>query len=117
MSNHGDESRTPGKPPRGWLLALIGLTLVVLLGSGFAVRLRHLPHPKEDHVTVVPALEPLAEGAAAGQEWDANRLKMKFCWCSPGEYRMGEPPDQVEVKLTCGFWLGKYEVTQAEYEQ
>src|SRR5262245_22949003 len=30
---------------------------------------------------------------------------------------MGEPPDQVEVKLTCGFWLGKYEVTQAQYEQ
>jgi formylglycine-generating enzyme required for sulfatase activity len=42
---------------------------------------------------------------------------MKFRWCPPGEFKMGESPNQVDVKLTCGFWLGKYEVTQGQYRQ
>ena len=55
-----------------------------------------------------------------------NSIGMKFCWCPPGKFMMGSPKmevdrddneDQVEVTLTQGFWLGKYEVTQAEYEK
>ena len=50
---------------------------------------------------------------------------MKMCWIPPGEFVMGSPPDepgcdddetQHRVKLTQGFWLGKYEVTQAQWE-
>ncbi len=61
--------------------------------------------------------EPLAEGTKAGQNWSGNGLRMKFRWCPPGDFHMGEPPNQVDVTLSRGFWLGKYEVTQGEYRQ
>src|SRR5439155_1172865 len=62
----------------------------------------------------------------AGQEWDDNSLKMKFCWCPAGRFTMGSPKDekdrgfnedQVSVTISRGFWLGKYELTQAEWEK
>jgi formylglycine-generating enzyme len=68
---------------------------------------------------------PRFAGTRAGQERDDNALKMKFCWCPPGKFLMGSPPgepdrshneDQVQVTLTRGFWLGKFEVTQAQWE-
>ena len=31
------------------------------------------------------------------------------------EVQVGDPLDQVDVTLSRGFWLGKYEVTQGEY--
>jgi formylglycine-generating enzyme required for sulfatase activity len=47
-------------------------------------------------------------------------------WVPPGTFRLGTPDDepngdarekpQTQVTLTRGFWLGKCEVTQAEYE-
>ena len=66
------------------------------------------------------------EGGSAGEERDDNELKMKLVWCPPGKFTMGSPPsekdrtdyeDQVEVTLTKGLWLGKYEVTQGEWER
>jgi formylglycine-generating enzyme required for sulfatase activity len=65
-------------------------------------------------------------GREAGQVRDDNGLKMKLVWCPPGKFRMGSPPSeqgplndegQVNVTLTNGFWLGKYEVTQSEWKQ
>lgn len=65
-------------------------------------------------------------GVSAGQEWSGNGLGMKFCWCPAGSFAMGSVPnergrgnreDQAEVTLTRGFWLGKYEVTQGEWER
>jgi Sulfatase-modifying factor enzyme 1 len=44
----------------------------------------------------------------------------------PGRFRMGSPPDeperrsdeaQVDVTLTKGFWLGKYEATQGQWKR
>jgi len=64
-------------------------------------------------------------GTRAGQEWDGNGMKVKFCWCPAGRFTMGSPAGeknrgsnegQVQVELTQGFWLGKYEVTQREWE-
>ncbi|MDA1017733.1 MAG: caspase family protein [Planctomycetota bacterium] len=54
-------------------------------------------------------------GSKAGQEWDGNGLKMKFCWCPAGTFTMGSPESevgrssseaQVRVTLSQGFWLG-----------
>jgi formylglycine-generating enzyme len=72
--------------------------------------------------------QPLAGhgGTRAGEERDDNVLKMKFCWCPPGRFRMGSPTDEpereidegpVNVRLTRGFWLGKYEVTQSQWRR
>ncbi len=75
------------------------------------------------------ARKPTADswyGASPGQERDDNELKMKLVWCPAGTFTMGSPESefgraegerQVEVTLTKGFWLGKYEVTQSEWKQ
>src|SRR5262245_50089690 len=69
---------------------------------------------------------PLAVGAAPGQRWAGNGLRMKFRWCPPGQFTMGSPKeekerkddeDQILVTLARGFWLGWCEVTQGEYRQ
>ena len=51
---------------------------------------------------------------------------IKLCWCPPGRFKMGSPPseperrpdeDQVEVTLTKGYWIGKFEVTQGQWKR
>ena len=50
---------------------------------------------------------------------------MEMVWCAPGSFEMGSPLDEVGrfenevrhmVTLTKGFWLGKHEVTQRQWE-
>ena len=50
---------------------------------------------------------------------------MDFIWCEPGKFEMGSPLDETgrfdnetrhTVTLTKGFWLGKCEVTQRQWE-
>ena len=64
-------------------------------------------------------------GTQAAQIRDDNGLNMKLCWCPPGNFTMGSPKsetgrgdneDQVPVTLTKGFWLGKNEVTQSQWQ-
>lgn len=65
--------------------------------------------------------EPLA-----GKERENNGLNMTLCWCSAGKFKMGSPRSdkdaqadekpQVEVTLRKGFWLGKHEVTQGQWQ-
>jgi formylglycine-generating enzyme required for sulfatase activity len=63
-------------------------------------------------------------GSKAGD--DREVVAVKLCWCPPGQFRMGSPPDepkrhpdeaQVEVTLTRGFWMGKYGVTQGQWKR
>ncbi len=62
------------------------------------------------------------EGSKAGEERTAVGLKL--CWCPAGTFLMGSPrgepghradEEQVKVKLTRGFWMSKYEVTQGQW--
>jgi formylglycine-generating enzyme required for sulfatase activity len=56
-----------------------------------------------------------------------NVIDMQMLWVEPGSFLMGSPPwekdyftaseEQHKVTLTQGYWLGKYEVTQEEYEK
>jgi formylglycine-generating enzyme required for sulfatase activity len=52
-------------------------------------------------------------------------MKLKLAWCPPGAFTMGSPADepgrysgerQRRVTLARGFWLGKYEVTQRQWQ-
>ena len=52
-------------------------------------------------------------------------VAMDMIWCPPGTFTMGSPLDEVgrntnetehNVSLTTGFYLGKYELTQVQYE-
>jgi formylglycine-generating enzyme required for sulfatase activity len=51
---------------------------------------------------------------------------VKLCWCPPGKFLMGSPPDEperrpdedrVDVTITKGFWAGKFEVTQGDWKR
>ena len=51
---------------------------------------------------------------------------VRCCWCPPGVFTMGSPPAEparrddeapVQVTLTHGFWMGKFEVTQGQWRR
>jgi sulfatase modifying factor 1 len=64
------------------------------------------------------------DGTKAGEE--KTIAGVRLCWCPPGKFTMGSPPDEperrpgedlVEVTLTRGFWAGKFEVTQGDWKR
>ena len=71
---------------------------------------------------------PKSEGIRAGEERDfeyARGFRVRMCWIPPGEFLMGSPEGEIgrqdhenqhRVTLTKGFWLGKYEVTQEQWQ-
>ena len=63
-------------------------------------------------------------GTKAGDQREVHGVKL--CWCPPGRFTMGSPrneperrsdEDQVEVTLTKGFWMGKFEATQGDWKR
>ncbi|MBP8132002.1 MAG: SUMF1/EgtB/PvdO family nonheme iron enzyme, partial [Candidatus Hydrogenedentes bacterium] len=66
---------------------------------------------------------------AAGTETQVdlgNGVMLDLVWCPPGTFLMGSPESEPErkpietqhqVTLTQGFWMGKYEVTQGQWER
>jgi formylglycine-generating enzyme len=101
----------------------------LLVGLLFAVGLTGCPRdaatndsPASDGPSPVQA-DPFV-GSNAGDEREVSGIKL--CWCPPGRFRMGSPPNeperrpdesQVEVTLTKGFWMGKYEATQGQWKR
>jgi formylglycine-generating enzyme required for sulfatase activity len=64
------------------------------------------------------------DGRRAGDERPIGGIP--FRWCPPGQFRMGSPtteperrPDEdpVDVRLTRGFWMGAFEVTQGQWKR
>ena len=43
--------------------------------------------------------------------------KLEMLWVKPGAFMMGDTGEPHQVTLTKGFYLGKYEVTQAQWER
>jgi formylglycine-generating enzyme len=67
---------------------------------------------------------PSFEGVRAGDEREIAGLKT--VWCPPGRFLLGSPPEEserrpgenlVEVTLTRGFWMAKYETTQGSWKR
>jgi formylglycine-generating enzyme len=63
-------------------------------------------------------------GARAGEQLRIDGFDL--CWCPPGRFLMGSPPGEtghranetrVEVRLTRGFWMAKFEVTQSQWRR
>lgn len=63
-------------------------------------------------------------GSRPGEERRVRGLQL--CWCPAGRFRMGSPPDEpgrrsdeapVDVTFSEGFWIGKYEVTQGQWQR
>ncbi len=98
---------------------LLGPTLCVL---GCRVMARPIAGTPDDRE--LPALSDSFVGAKSRDEREVQG--MKLCWCPPGRFRMGSPPNEpghrpdeapVEVRLTKGFWTGKHEVTQGLWKR
>ncbi|HEY2412232.1 MAG TPA: formylglycine-generating enzyme family protein [Pirellulaceae bacterium] len=81
-------------------------------------------------VSAESAPPPNSSSAAAfaGSQPGAERsiADIPFSWCPPGKFTMGSPPteperrpgeDQVEVTLTKGFWMARYETTQGQWKK
>jgi len=63
-----------------------------------------------------------------GQGWIATlggEAKLEMVWIAAGSFKMGSPDSEAgrdddevlhDVKLTAGYWLGKYEVTQGQWQ-
>jgi formylglycine-generating enzyme len=84
----------------------VGLAILFVASLGFA-------SPIDDPEVKKPGEERAVVG-------------IRLCWCPPGRFLMGSPvdelerrpgEDQVEVRLTRGFWIGKYEVTQGDWKR
>lgn len=67
---------------------------------------------------------PSFRGRIAGEARTVDAIDL--CWCPPGRFVMGSPrweperrpgEDQVEVTLTRGFWMAKYETTQGLWKR
>jgi sulfatase modifying factor 1 len=101
------------------------LALCVIVAIAFL----WITQAKPDEPEKTPSKPDAADkfiGQEAGQVRDDNGLKMKLVWCPPGKFTMGSPETetprhsnevQVDVNLTRGFWLGKFEVTRSEWKQ
>jgi formylglycine-generating enzyme required for sulfatase activity len=85
-----------------------------------------LPRPPTPAVTPTPVyLPPLSEllrTAPKAGEVRKNSIGMEIVWVPPGEFMMGsengtsnEKPVH-RVTIAQGFWMGKFEVTQTQYE-
>lgn len=79
---------------------------------------------EESDAPATPAA-PWKDGAKAGDERSDNDLQLKLVWCPAGKFRMGSPKEEkdrrpqegpVDVTLSQGFWMAKYELTQKEWE-
>jgi len=69
-----------------------------------------------------------AQPIVPGEDFSASLpggVSLDMLWIEPGTFMMGSPEDELgrnsdeiqhEVTLTKGYWLGKYEITQAQYE-
>jgi Caspase domain/Sulfatase-modifying factor enzyme 1 len=82
----------------------------------------HEPQAERQSTT----FQRLIEGTHAAEVRDDNGLRLKLVWCPPGPFKMGPPPvvvdgtnlsdgEQVDVVISTGFWLGKYELTQRQW--
>jgi len=89
-------------------------------------------HPLDRTVEVVPSRQRTIhttklppDRPQPGDEW-INGLGMVFCWVPPGTFQMGiddpqspqaEDAQPVEVTISEGFWIGKYEMAAGTYRR
>ncbi len=100
---------------------LVGLVLMVGLSGCERAAITNVPTGSDSQP---PAPADSFDGAKAGDEREVAGIKL--CWCPAGRFIMGSPrdeperrpgEDQVEVTLTKGFWIGKYEATQGQWKR
>jgi formylglycine-generating enzyme required for sulfatase activity len=94
---------------QGWVIA----GLVILLGISHAAE------------TLTPPATNIAPGTI--KVMDLYGVKLELVWIPPGKFMMGSPVSeqgrignegpQHEVTISQGFWMGKYEITQEQWQK
>ena len=73
-----------------------------------------------------PSLPALTSAPVEGASFSIPKLNLDMLWCKPGTFLMGSPEGeegraddetQHNVTLTQGFYLGKHEMTQEQWEK
>jgi eukaryotic-like serine/threonine-protein kinase len=112
-----EEVVPPPPPRRTWLLAAGGVVIIVVLALGLAAWRGWLGRTKDTR--------PTPREGPAPQEF-INSLGMRLVRIKPDTFVMGSPQEEKgrnndedahPVTITRPFYLGVFEVTQAEYEQ
>jgi formylglycine-generating enzyme required for sulfatase activity len=92
-------------------------------GLGFRLSLRP---PTRKAKPQVQEKESVAVSVNAGTAITIRDLGLDMLWVKPGTFEMGSPPEEEgrqdretphTVTLTEGYWLGKHEVTQAQWQK
>ena len=116
--------------------ALLCTTSAMLADSAPVITTQPKSHTvnEGDAVTFSVEAKSVSEGYPEGENFTtliSSSVNLDMVWCPPGTFMMGSPKDELgrngngtqleketqhEVTLTKGYWLGKYEVTQAQYE-
>ncbi len=117
------------KPPREWEV-MRGLSPVLhrsaSLGAAVALLLMLAACAARTAAQDLARTAPRATGAGrpAGERCVVGGLELS--WCPPGRYRMGSGAEEksrrsgegpVDVTLSRGFWIGRFEVTQAQWRR
>ena len=121
-SMHLDESSgvVRGKEGQGRkmitpIYAIAGVIVIVLLVSGWMIVGGEMP------------VKPMSviDGKKVG-ETRSNQIGMEFSWIPSGSFEMGSPSSEEQrgsdegpqriVTIARGFWIGRYEVTQGQFE-
>jgi formylglycine-generating enzyme required for sulfatase activity len=98
------------------LLKNTGLTAAAVFALAIGLGISRSAEPPKRSATF--------DGTKAGDELTVGGIKL--CWCPPGKFLMGSPrselerrpgEEQVEVTLTKGFWMAKFEATQGEWKR
>ena len=80
---------------------------------------------KLEKIVAEPGLGGDPRQPVAGSSWESPQ-GMEFAWIPAGRFVMGSPDGeegragnevQHEVRISEGFWMGRYEVTQGEWEE
>jgi formylglycine-generating enzyme required for sulfatase activity len=59
----------------------------------------------------------------AGKDWTISAMRMEFVYIASGSFRMGSNDHEADerpihtVRLSQGFWMSKYEVSNAQYQR
>ena len=132
---HGEEhewTNIQGKTIKaGFVSATNEAVTISMQGKNFEVKFTDLVPDsvalaKRLQGVVKEGLQVKNEGLVLGKAYSIPTLNMEMIWCKPGTFMMGSPEDeedrrnnetQYEVTLTKGFYLGKHEVTQAQWEK
>ena len=111
---------------------VLGAVVLLCVGCGETSAVVTDPSAETSHSetvqqSVTPSDEPKSTvGDSSGKKLVENSIGMKFVLIPKGTFLMGSPPDEVgssdderqhEVTLTRDFYLGVYEVTQAQYKK